>query len=299
MFKGSIVALVTPMFGPDAGSDKAGAVDWASLDGLIEWHIESGTHGIVPTGTTGESATLTPVEHMAVIKRTVEVVAGRVPVIAGTGANSTSEAIEYTVEAEKLGADACLLVTPYYNRPPQEGMVRHYSAIAAAVDLPLLLYNVPPRTASDLLPDTVAKLAEVSNIVGIKEACGDAERVSAIRSRVPDEFCVLGGEDAQNLQMMELGATGAISVTANVLPDRMAAFCNAWLAGDAALAAEIDEELQPMHRLLFIEPSPMPTKWALARMGRIESGIRLPLIELSDRGAAEVGAHLDSIGVAS
>lgn len=299
MFQGSIVALVTPMFGSEAGADKSGAVDWAALDALIEWHIESGTHGIVPTGTTGESATLTPEEHMAVIKRTVEVVAGRVPVIAGTGANATAEAIKYTVQAEKLGADCCLLVTPYYNRPPQEGMVQHYQAIAAAVELPLLLYNVPPRTASDLLPDTVAKLAEVRNIVGIKEACGDPERVSAIRSRVPDEFCVLGGEDAQNLRMMELGARGAISVTANVLPARMAAFCNAWLSGNAELAGEIDAELQPLHRLLFIEPSPMPTKWALARMGKIQGGIRLPLIELSERGGAELGAHLDSIGAIS
>ena len=299
MFEGSIVALVTPMFGAEAGGDKAGAIDFSSLEALIEWHIESGTHGIVPTGTTGESATLTPDEHMDVIKRTVDVVAGRVPVIAGTGANSTAEAIKYTVEAEKRGADACLLVTPYYNRPPQEGMVQHYQAVASAVELPLLLYNVPPRTASDLLPDTVARLAEVPNIVGIKEACGDAERVGAIRSRVPDDFCVLGGEDAQNHRMMELGARGAISVTANVLPAKMAAFCNAWLAGDSEAAAALDAELQETHRLLFIEPSPMPTKWALSRMGRIQGGIRLPLITLSEQGASELGAHLDSIGALS
>lgn len=287
---GSMVALVTPML-------ESGDIDFEALDGLLEWHIDCGTNAIVPTGTTGESATLTPDEHLAVIKRTVDVVAGRIPVIAGTGANATSEAIEYSQAAQSCGADACLSVTPYYNRPPQEGMYRHYKAIAQAIELPLILYNVPPRTASDLLPDTVARLAEVDNIVGIKEACGDAERVAALRGKVPDDFVILSGEDAQNLRMFELGAQGAISVTANVRPLEMAQFCRAWLEGDVDGAQRFDDELQSTHRLLFIEPSPMPTKWALAKMGRIQPGIRLPLIPLSEQGAREVGRHLLDIGV--
>ena len=274
MLRGSIVALVTPM--------KAdGAVDFEALESLIEWHVAEGTHGIVPMGTTGESATLDTPEHIVVIRRTIEVVDGRIPVIAGTGSNSTAESIHQTQEAERLGADACLLVTPYYNRPTQEGLFQHYKAIAEVTDIPLVLYNVPPRTACDMKPETVARLAEIETIVGIKEACGDPERVAAIRDLVPDDFIVLSGEDAQTLRMMELGAVGTISVTANVMPRLMSEFCEAFLAGDVERAREIDTLLQPLHRMLFVESSPTPTKWALYEMGRIDRGIRLPLIELS------------------
>jgi 4-hydroxy-tetrahydrodipicolinate synthase len=289
MLSGSIVALVTPM--------KAdGAVDFAALESLIEWHIEEGTHGIVPMGTTGESATLDTPEHLMVIRRTIEVVAGRIPVIAGTGSNSTAESIHQTQEAERIGADACLLVTPYYNRPTQEGLFRHYQAIAEVTRVPLVLYNVPARTACDLKPETVARLAVIDGIIGIKEASGDANRVAAIRERVPEEFVVLSGEDALTLRMMELGAKGTISVTANVLPRMMSEFCSAFLRGDFATARELDAKLQPIHEILFVETSPQPTKWALAEMGRIDRGIRLPLIELSEQHRPEVRARLERIG---
>lgn len=287
--RGSIVALVTPM--------KAdGAVDFEALEALIEWHIAEGTHGIVPMGTTGESATLDTPEHLVVIRRTIEVAAGRVPVIAGTGSNATMEAVHQTQEAERLGADACLLVTPYYNRPTQEGLYRHYKAIAEVTSIPLVLYNVPPRTATDMSADTVARLAEVDGIVGIKEACGDPERVAAIRSRVPDDFIVLSGEDAQTLRMLELGAVGTISVTANVLPRMMSDFCTAWLTGDTDRARELDAALQPLHKFLFVESSPQPTKWALYEMGRIDRGIRLPLIELSEQHRPELRRLLQIAG---
>jgi 4-hydroxy-tetrahydrodipicolinate synthase len=289
MFKGSIVALVTPMQ-PD------GAVDWPALERLLEWHIAEGTHGIVPMGTTGESATLDTEEHLAVIRRTVEIVAGRVPVIAGTGSNSTAESIEQTQAAQSYGADACLLVTPYYNRPTQEGLYQHYKAIAAVTDIPLVLYNVPPRTACDLKPETIGRLAELPRIVGVKEASGDAARVTAIRACTPSEFCVLSGEDALTLRMMQLGATGTISVTANVLPRLMSEFCEAVLAGDDARANALDARLQPIHQILFCETSPSPTKWALYLMGRIDRGIRLPLLELSEPLRAELRARLETVG---
>jgi 4-hydroxy-tetrahydrodipicolinate synthase len=289
MLSGSIVALVTPMK-PD------GAVDYPALEALVEWHVAEGTHGIVPMGTTGESATLDTDEHLLVIRRTIEVVGGRIPVIAGTGSNSTAESIHQTQEAERLGADACLLVTPYYNRPTQEGLFRHYQAIAEVTRVPLVLYNVPARTGCDLQPETVGRLAAVPGIVGIKEASGDAKRVTAIRDRVPEEFFVLSGEDALTLAMMELGARGTISVTANVLPRMMSEFCSAFLRGDVERARELDAKLQPIHQILFIETSPTPTKWALAEMGRIGRGIRLPLIELSERHRPELRARLERIG---
>ena len=289
MLRGSIVALVTPM--------KAdGAVDFEALESLIEWHVAEGTHGIVPMGTTGESPTLDTPEHLVVIRRTIEIVAGRVPVVAGTGSNSTQEAIHQTQEAERLGADACLLVTPYYNRPTQEGLYRHYRAIAEVTNVPLVLYNVTPRTACDLKAETVARLAGIDGIVGIKEACGNPERVAEIRAQVPDEFFVLSGEDGQNLRMMELGAVGAISVTANILPRMMSDFCTAFLDGDLDTARMLDARLQPIHRVLFIETSPTPTKWALYEMGKIDRGIRLPLIELSDQHRPELRRLLKEVG---
>ena len=274
MLTGSIVALVTPM-------QLDGSLDWGALDRLIEWHIESGTHAIVPMGTTGESATLTTEEHLQVIKRTIDVVAGRIPVIAGTGSNATDEALHQTQEAQRLGADACLVVTPYYNRPTQEGLYQHYKAIAAATSVPIVLSNVPPRTGCDMGAETVARLAEIDGIIGVKEACGDIHRVAAIKDRVAEDFFVLSGEDAQTLQMLELGAVGTISVTANVLPSLMAEFCNSFLTGDTARAIQVDEWLQPVHEILFVESSPTPTKWALSDLGRTQAGIRLPLIPLS------------------
>ena len=289
MLTGSIVALVTPM-------RIDGSVDWGALDRLIEWHIDSGTHGIVPMGTTGESATLATDEHLQVIKRTIDVVAGRVPVIAGTGSNATDEALHQTQEAQRLGADACLLVTPYYNRPTQEGLYQHYKKIAAATAVPIVLYNVPPRTGCDMQPETVERLAAIDGIVGIKEACGDAQRVTAIKNRVAEDFFVLSGEDAQTLQMLELGAVGAISVTANVLPSLMAEFCNSFLAGNSARATEVDGWLQPVHEILFVESSPTPTKWALSDLGHIEAGIRLPLLPLSTQYQDTVRERIAAAG---
>lgn len=286
---GSLVAIVTPMH-PD------GAIDWPALERLIEWHLDQGTHGIVPVGTTGESATLAVDEHLQVIEKTVACVGGRIPVVAGTGANSTTEAIHLTRQAEQAGADACLSVVPYYNKPTQEGLYRHFMAIADSTALPVVLYNVPPRTARDMLPETVARLARHERIIGIKEACGDALRVRELAAAVEDDFIILSGEDAQTLEMMELGATGTISVTANVLPRLMAEFCTACIEGRMDDARALDARLQPIHEVLFVEPSPQPTKWALHEMGLIETGIRLPLIELSEEARPELLRRLQEIG---
>ena len=287
--RGSLVALVTPM-------TASGAIDWAALDGLVDWHLESGTHGIVPVGTTGESATLTHVEQKQVIVAVVRRVNGRVPVVAGTGANATAEAIEFTKAAQGDGADYCLSVTPYYNKPTQEGLYRHYCAIAEAVDLPMVLYNVPPRTACDMQAETVARLSAVDSIVGIKEACGDPSRVAEIKALVPDDFVLLSGDDAYTLTMVSHGAVGAISVTANVLPSAMAEFCQAFIDGDDDKARALDAKLQPIHEALFMETSPIPTKWALNAMGKIDVGIRLPLVELTAPVQAEVRKRLETLG---
>ena len=289
MLKGSLVALVTPMF-------DNGDVDWEALDRLIEWHLESGTHGIVPVGTTGESATLNVSEHTAVIERTMKRVDGKVPVVAGTGANATAEAIELTRHAKEMGVDACLLVTPYYNKPTQEGLYRHYCAIAEAVDIPMVLYNVPARTACDMQAETVARLASIPQVVGIKEACGDADRVKEIRSLVDEDFIILSGEDAQTLTMMDYGAAGTISVTANVVPDLMSMFCEQYLNGEIDQAKASDARLQPIHAILFCETSPIPTKWALKEMGKIGGGIRLPLVPLSESHHEAIHHNLKKIG---
>lgn len=295
MLTGSIVALVTPM-----GDN--GDIDWVALDSLIEWHIESGTHGVVPMGTTGESATLDTDEHLQVIKRTIEVVGKRIPVIAGTGSNSTAEAIHQTQEAQALGADACLLVTPYYNRPTQEGLYQHYKAISEATTVPIVLYNVPPRTGCDMQAQTVARLANFSNIVGIKDACGDATRIADIKGALTgpaqDDFFLLSGEDAQTLEMMTLGAAGTISVTANVLPELMSEFCASYLNGDHEQAKALDARLQPVHDVLFIESSPTPTKWILSELGRMQGGIRLPLIPLSAQHHEKVRDAVTTAGAA-
>jgi 4-hydroxy-tetrahydrodipicolinate synthase len=294
MYSGSIVALVTPM-------SEGGALDLGALDALVEWHVEAGTAAIAPVGTTGESPTVTMAENCALIERVVRAANGRVPVIAGTGANATAEALELTRSARESGADAAMLVAPYYNRPTQEGLRRHYLTVADAVDMPLLLYNVPPRTASDLQPETVVALSRHPNIVGIKDASGDASRVHRILDHADEGFCFLSGEDALTRTLMHLGAHGTVSVTANVVPERMAAFCAAMAAlgeqGAAERARALDAELQPLHAALFCETSPSPVKWALHRMGRIPPGIRLPLLPLSEAQRPRLESVLRDLGV--
>ncbi|WP_430462023.1 4-hydroxy-tetrahydrodipicolinate synthase [Thalassolituus sp. LLYu03] len=276
MITGSIVALVTPMHAD-------GQVDWDGLDRLVEFHIKQGTDSIVAVGTTGESATLSTEEHCDVIGRVVKVAAGRRPIIAGTGANSTSEAIELTQEAKKLGADACLLVTPYYNKPPQRGLIKHHEAIAASVDIPQILYNVPGRTACDMLPETVAALADIEQIVGIKEATGDMDRARQLIDLVGDRMAVYSGDDETAYQLMLMGGKGNISVTANVAPALMHQLCMLALDGQADEAKALNERLMQLHKSMFCEANPIPVKWALKRMGLMDRGIRLPLVELDER----------------
>jgi len=275
MFHGSMVALVTPM-----NSD--GDVDYDSLRDLIEWHIAEGTNAIVAVGTTGESATLDEKEHCEVIRQVVQMVNGRIPVIAGTGANSTTEAISLTRCAKEVGADAALLVTPYYNKPTQEGLFLHYKAVAEAVDIPQLLYNVPGRTACDMLPETVARLSGISNIVGIKEATGDLSRLHQIRELCGEGFDIFSGDDATGCEFMLSGGNGVISVTNNVAPAAMRKMCDLALAGSRDEAMAIDQQLCGLHEKLFLEANPIPVKWALAEMGKIPEGIRLPLTWLSE-----------------
>lgn len=276
MFRGSMVALVTPM-------QLDGSVDYDSLARLVEFHIESGTSAIISMGTTGESATLDEHEHCEVIRRTVEMVNNRIPVIAGTGANSTTEAISLTRCAMSAGADACLLVTPYYNKPTQEGLYLHHKLIAETVPIPQILYNVPGRTACDMLPETVARLSAVSNIIGIKEATGDLTRLTKIRELCGENFDIYSGDDATGTEFMLQGGNGVISVTNNVVPAAMASMCEAALAGDRARAEELNEPLKGLHENLFLEANPIPVKWALAEMGMMPAGIRLPLTPLSEQ----------------
>ena len=275
MIAGSMVALVTPM-------DAQGRLDWDALSKLVDFHLQEGTNAIVAVGTTGESATLDVNEHIEVIRHVVKQVAGRIPVIAGTGANSTREAIELTTNAKAAGADACLLVTPYYNKPTQEGLYQHFKAIAEAVDIPQILYNVPGRTACDMLPATVIRLSTVPNIIGIKEATGDLTRVPAILAGVSSDFLVYSGDDATAVELILLGGKGNISVTANVAPRDMSDLCAAAMRGDADTARALHEKLMPLNKTLFIESNPIPVKWALHEMGMISDGIRLPLTWLSE-----------------
>ena len=286
MLQGSIVALVTPMRAD-------GSIDWEAHERLVQWHVESGTAGVVPMGTTGESATLNTQEHLEVISRTIELASGRISVVAGTGSNSTEETLHQTKEAESLGADACLLVTPYYNRPTQEGLFAHFKKVAETTSVPLILYNVPSRTGCDLLPETIGRLSSIEGIVGIKEASGKIERVSKIRSVSAGDFFILSGEDALTLEMMNNGAVGTISVTANVLPKAMAEFCDSFLSGNIKRATDIDEVLQSVHEILFIESNPTPAKWALHQMGIIQEGIRMPLLPLSSRYRSELKKRVD------
>ena len=273
MFARSNVALVTPML--DDGS-----VDERALGELVEWQIANGTNGLVAVGTTGESATLAVDEHIRVIRCVVEAAAGRVQVIAGTGANSTAEAIELTRHGKQAGADGALLVTPYYNKPPQEGLYQHYAAVAQAVDIPIVLYNVPGRTGCDLLPETVERLAALDAVVAFKEAVGDAARVQEVVERVGGKLTLLSGDDASSRAAMLAGFDGVISVTGNIAPAALAKLCDAATSGDAEAAAAIDAKLAGLHDTLFIQPNPIPVKWALQQMGRVGPTLRLPLVPL-------------------
>ncbi len=274
MFHGSIVALVTPM-------TAEGGIDYASLQRLVEFHVENGTGAIVAMGTTGESATLDEDEHCEVMRRVAQMARGRIPVIGGTGANSTREAIALTRCAMEGGVDACLLVTPYYNKPTQEGLYLHHKAVAEAVPIPQILYNVPGRTACDMLPETVARLARIPNIVGLKEATGDLDRLPRLRELCGDAIDLYSGDDETAMEFILRGGRGVISVTANVAPRAMSEMCAAALRGDRAAAAAINGRLMALHRDLFVESNPIPVKWALHEMGLIPPGIRLPLTPLS------------------
>ena len=274
MIKGSLVAVVTPMH-------EDGTLDLDAYRRLIDWHIAEGTNAIVSVGTTGESPTVTPEEHGELIRVAVEAAKGRVPVIAGTGGNSTSEAIELTEHARKVGADATLQVVPYYNKPTQEGLYRHFRTIAERVELPVILYNVPGRTVADLGTETTLRLAQVPGVVGLKDATSDMGRAAEVLKKAPPTFALYSGNDDTAIALLLLGGHGIISVTANIAPRLMADMCRAALAGDFAAARAINNRLLPVHFKLFVEPNPVPVKWALARMGRIQNGIRLPLVPLS------------------
>jgi 4-hydroxy-tetrahydrodipicolinate synthase len=276
MITGSIVALVTPM-------TNNGDIDWVALDKLVEFHIDNGTKSIVAVGTSGESATLSPAEHCAVIKRVVEVVDKRIPVIAGTGANNTQEAIELSKEAKALGVDACLSVVPYYNKPTQEGMYLHFKTIAEAVDIPQILYNVPGRTVADMQEETTLRLArDVANIVGIKDATGDVERNVSLVNNAPEGFAVYSGDDITAVELMLAGGHGNISVTANVAPKQMSELCDIAIAGKNEEARSLNNQLMNLHNQLFSESNPIPVKWAVAQLGLMGEGIRLPLTPLSE-----------------
>lgn len=290
MIKGSIVAIVTPMH--DDGS-----IDYDSYRRLIDWHVEQGTAAIVAVGTTGESPTVDFDEHGEIVRVTVEQVAGRIPVIAGTGGNSTREAIELTAHAKKVGAAATLQVVPYYNKPTQEGLYRHFRAVAEQVGLPVILYNVPSRTVADMSNETVLRLAQVPGIVGLKDATGDIPRASDLLARLPADFALYSGNDDSALALMAMGGHGVISVTANVAPADVARMCAAALSGDWATAQAVNRKLLPLNLKLFVEANPIPVKWALARMGRTPGGIRLPMTPLSDVHHETVLAAMQAAGV--
>jgi 4-hydroxy-tetrahydrodipicolinate synthase len=285
MIQGSMVALVTPM-----AAD--GQLDWEGLHKLVDWHLEKGTHAIVAVGTTGESATLTVGEHLQVIKKVVDQINGQIPVIAGTGANSTVEAIELTRSAKSAGADACLSVTPYYNKPTQEGLFLHHQAIAKAVALPQLLYNVPGRTGVDMLPETAARLSAIDNIIGIKEATGDIDRAKWLVENTPDDFVILSGDDITAVELMLVGGKGDISVTANVAPAEVAKMCELAIAGKAAEARALNQQLMAVHDAMFVESNPIPVKWAVAEMGLMQDGLRLPLTPLAQQYHQQVRSAL-------
>jgi len=287
---GSSVALITPMFDD-------GVVDYVSLENLIDFHIDAGTSSIVSVGTTGESATIGVVEHLHIIEHTIEYAAKRIPVIAGTGANSTSEAIELTKEAKSLGADACLLVTPYYNKPTQEGLYQHFKLIAETVDIDQLLYNVPGRTAVDMSVDTTVRLAEIENIIGIKDATGDLSVIKQLVERCPENFLLLTGDDATALDFILCGGHGGISVTANIVPKELQKVYLSAISGQSDLAKELNKKLKNLHDHLFLEANPIPVKWALHKMGKCHKGIRLPLLILSEEYQSVILTDLEKLGL--
>ena len=291
MLTGSMVAMVTPM-------NEQGAIDWPALEGLVEHHISQGTDAIVSVGTTGESATLDHEEHGEVISRTVQAVAGRIPVIGGTGANSTSEAIALTQRAMDAGVDACLLVVPYYNKPPQEGLYQHFKAIAEAVAIPQILYNVPGRTAVDMHNDTTVRLAEIDNIVAIKDATNDLDRAHDLIARCPSDFAIYSGEDGSACELMLAGGKGTISVTANVAPQLMHRMCRAAVLGHADEARALNDQLADLHIAMFLESNPIPAKWAVEQQGLIGGRIRLPLVPLSEQYHDQVRSAMNLAGIA-
>jgi 4-hydroxy-tetrahydrodipicolinate synthase len=291
MITGSLVAIVTPM-------REDGSLDLARFRSLIDWHVAEGTDGIVVVGTTGESPTVNVDEHKELIRIAVQHSRGRIPVIAGTGGNSTVEAIELTDSAKKAGATACLSVVPYYNKPTQEGLYRHFSKIAEAVDLPMIMYNVPGRTVADMQNDTVLRLAQVPGIIGLKDATANLERGTDLIRRAPRNFAIYSGDDATCLALILLGGHGVISVTANVAPKLMHQMCAAALVGDVKKARELNLKLLPLHQRLFVEANPIPVKWAMAEMGLVESGLRLPLSPLADRFHETVREALHEAGIA-
>ena len=290
MITGSLVAIVTPMH--DDGS-----VDLDSLAGLIGHHIEAGTDGVISVGTTGESATLSHDEHQVVIEKTIQSVNGRIPVIAGTGSNSTAEALELTKAAHELGADACLLVVPYYNKPTQEGLYQHFKLIADSVPIPQILYNVPGRTSVDLHNSTAIRLSYVDNIIGIKDATADIERGRKLMEQSADGFVSYSGQDTAAMDLMLAGAKGTISVTANVAPKLMHEMCTAAVAGNTDLAVELNDKLMPLHEAMFIESNPIPAKWGVAQQGFIQNSLRLPLVPLTDEAQDHVRAAMITNGV--
>jgi 4-hydroxy-tetrahydrodipicolinate synthase len=290
MFQGSMAAIITPMH-------KDGSIDKNALCELVEWHIESGTKAIIATGTTGESVTLSPEELQEVNTLTVKQAKGRIPVIGGSGSNSTKNAINLSEHAKHAGVDALLVVTPYYNKPTQNGLFEHYKTIADKVDLPIVLYNVPGRTACDILPETVERLSKVEKIIGIKEATAKVERAKEILDRCDKGFEVYSGDDPTALDLMVNGAHGVISVTANVAPKKMAEMCDAALNNNIEMATQLNNDLMPLHKQLFLESNPIPTKWALEKMGRIQSGIRLPLLPLDSKYHGDVQEAMQSAGV--
>ncbi len=290
MFRGSIVALVTPF-------DKHDRIDYDALRRLIEFHIGEGTNGLVIAGTTGESATLDQGEHAELIRRAAAMVAGRIPVIAGTGSNSTRQTVSLSVEVADAAIDGYLLVVPYYNKPVQEGLYQHFRAIADALDKPIILYNVPGRTVADILPETLARLADHPNIIGVKDATGDMERMKQHRALIPEEFRYFSGDDFTSLEFLRLGGHGVITVSGNVAPRQVSDLCRAVADDDIEKAAEIDDSLQPLNAALFVESNPIPVKWALHEMGLISSAIRLPLTVYADEFHQQMKDAMNTAGV--
>ena len=290
MFQGSLVALITPML-------ENGAVDYPALSNLLDFHLDQGTHGVVTVGTTGESATLNFDEHCAVIEYTVKHIASRIPVIAGTGANSTAEAVELTHAAQQLKADACLLVTPYYNKPTQQGLYLHYRTIAEQVAIPQILYNVPGRTACDLLTDTIDRLADIDNIIAVKDATGDLERGKELIDRCGDRLAIFSGDDASALDHILLGGSGDISVTANIAPRVMSELCDQALAGNSDRARTLNDQISALHQVLFVESNPIPVKWALSEMGLCGETLRLPMTPLTAENQTILRTALQEAGI--